>query len=132
MTETIKKMTWGGFKKRVESNGITDDWVIDFIDIQPFSDDSLNGESVRKDEKSHEFVVSDQGEIENMKVKKGLQTPDFHCLISGHNGIAKGEDFEQTHEKCPQAKQIYDVTTAYYERIGWRVVASDGCQWNFH
>lgn len=65
-------------------------------------------------------------------MKKGLKTQDFHCLIGGHNGTATGKDFEKTHETSPNAKQVHWVTTAYYERIGWRVVASDGCQWNFN
>jgi hypothetical protein len=65
-------------------------------------------------------------------MNKGLKTPNFHCLISGHHGMAKGEDFEKTHRRSRKAKEIHYVSTAYYERIGYRVIASDGCQWNFN
>jgi hypothetical protein len=65
-------------------------------------------------------------------MKKGLDTPNFHCLISGHKGVVTGKEFEKTHRKSRKAKVIQWVTTSYYERIGWRVVAPCGCQWNFH
>lgn len=73
------------------------------------------------------------------KIKKGLETPTFHCLISGHDGEVEGKDFEQTQHISPLAKDQHFVSTHYYERIGWRAVCVKGrdgkegcgCQWNF-
>jgi hypothetical protein len=66
-------------------------------------------------------------------MKKGLKTPTFHCPISGHNSKGvEGKDFERTHAKSRKAKEIQHISTAYYERIGWRAVCSCGCQWNFN
>lgn len=50
-------MNWGEFKKAVESQGITDDWDIDFIDWGGISA-LLEKLNVYKDEEEHEFSVT--------------------------------------------------------------------------
>lgn len=51
-------MKWGMFKKLVEKEGITDDWVIEWIDFGSFG--SLLGEvNVGKNEEDKSFSVSD-------------------------------------------------------------------------
>lgn len=55
-----------------------------------------------------------------MGYKKGLETPDYECLKC-HTKVP-GKLFEKTRRKSWEALMTFSVSTAYYERIGWRVV----------